>query len=99
MDRIKNNEEIEIIQLEEYDAVVTVLAYFNYFQCQRTEVAEYIARYNVLRIIKDPKAAEHIHGLRKKMFVTEPDYFCYFQCRTTDDDSTTAKLRVLNIHG
>ena len=37
---IKNDEETEhnamIVELEEYDAVVTVPAYFNYFQCQTT---------------------------------------------------------------
>ena len=38
---IKNDEETKhnamIVELEEYDAVVTVPSYFNYFQCQTTE--------------------------------------------------------------
>ena len=36
---IKNDEEDTIIQLEENDAVMTVLAYFNYSQCQTTKDA------------------------------------------------------------
>ena len=26
-------------------------------------------------------------------------YFCYFQCQGEDDSGTTAKMRVLDIHG
>ena len=55
---IKNDDEIEqkdmIVELEEYDAVVTVLAFFNYFQCQTLKDAGSIAGKNVSRNIKGP---------------------------------------------
>uniref|UniRef100_A0A183CQ69 Heat shock protein 70 n=1 Tax=Globodera pallida TaxID=36090 RepID=A0A183CQ69_GLOPA len=48
------------------DAVVTVPAYFNYFQRQATRDAGLIAGLNVLRIIKEPSAAAIAYGLDKK---------------------------------
>ena len=88
VDHINNDNECEhkkkFIQLEENDAVVTLLAHINYFQCQTTEVAECTARYNVLR---------------KMMIVTGTAYVSYYQCQTSDENGTTAIMRLLCIHG
>ena len=58
--------------------IVTVLAYFNYFQCQSMDDAVSMARYIRMQNIEDPKALEHIYGLGKKMFVTVLAYFSHF---------------------
>ena len=81
-DDIKNDEVTElnaiIMELEEYDAVVTVLAYFNYYQCQPTDDEGSMARYIRMRNGEDPMATERIYGLGKKMFVIVLAYFNYF---------------------
>ena len=92
---IKNDEEDTIIQLEENDAVMTVLAYFNYSQCQTTKDAGSIVGQIGSRNIMDPKVAEHIHGLDRKMAVTVPSYLNYFQNQTTEDEGPIMRYYVL----
>ena len=64
---------------DENDAVVFVLAYFNYFQCRTTEVAECTARYNVLR----------------QMIVIVPTYINFLQNQSTEDAGTITRFYVL----
>ena len=53
-----------IMELEDYDAVMTVLAYFIYYhQCQPTDETGSMTSYNRLRTIEDPKAVKRIYGL------------------------------------
>ena len=85
MDHINNDKESEhektiSMMFEENDAVVFVLAYFNYFQCRTTEVAECTARYNVLR---------------KMMIVTVPTYINFLQNQSTEDAGTIRRFHVL----
>ena len=47
--------------------IVTAPAYFSFSQCQTTEEAGSIARYYVLRNIKDPEIVVLTDGLEKKM--------------------------------
>ena len=96
---IKKDEEDTIIQLEENDAVMTVLAYFNYSQCQTTKDAGSSVGQIGSRNIMDTKVAEHIYGLDRKMAVTALAYFGYSQCLTAEDDRNTAGMCLLNTHG
>ena len=67
-------------KFEENDAVVFVLAYFNYFQYRTTEVAECTARYNVLR---------------KMMIATVPTYLNFLQNQSTEDARTITRFYAL----
>ena len=95
-DEIKNDEEpvqnAMTVELEENDAVVTVLACFNYSQCQTMEDARSIVGQIGLRNIMDPLEAELIYESDKKMSVTVPACFNYYQGQTKEDDGTTAGM-------
>ena len=80
-DEVKNDEKTEKYALtlvfERYDAVETMLAYFNYFQYQALKDAESIVGLIGLRNIMDPMVTEHIYELDTKMIVTVPAYLQY----------------------
>ena len=82
---INNDEETEhnamIVELEEYDAVVTVPAYFIYSQCQTTEGDRTTAGMWML----------NIYGLDKKMVVIVPAYLNYFQCQIMEDAGSISR--------
>ena len=92
------------IYLDEYDAVVTVLANFSYFKCKTTEDAECIERYNVLRKMMVMTGSAYINYSRflktddgkpteeyvtnEEIVVTVLAYFNFFLCLTRVDVET-----------
>ena len=64
---------------------VTVLAYFNYFQCQAEDDNGTIAKMRVL----------DIHGANTKPIVTAHAYSNYFQCRTMENTGSIERYHVM----
>ena len=97
----------EYTELEDSDAVVTVLGYFNYSQNQATEDAGLIVgmiefatelaylNYSLCLTTKDARYIVGLNGLRNTTFVTVPAYSSYFQLQTTVDAESTERYCML----